>query len=250
MKIAPGNLISTAVKAGLAALNLELIRKKRLSAGTRVRDFLRQNAVTDIEQIALESESVPGMLSRESASCLYMLCVTQMIKGDVVEIGSWQGYSTSFLARAVRDSRNGKLFAIDHFKGNEGTEDWYKVSRTDLSDLRQNFESNMRNLDLWDYVNLLDMSNAEAATQLQDSKVRFLFIDGDHTRKGVECDIALFFPLLVSNAIVVFDDFSDEAWGVVEAVRQQIQQTRPARLVSYPNSLVMALEDAVGSGDG
>lgn len=181
------------------------------------------------------------MLSSESGKFLYALCYMQQLEGDVVEVGSWQGYSTSFLASAVRDSKNGVLFAIDHFRGNVGKEDRYRVGSEDLSDLRGNFERNMRRLGLWESIALLDMPNEAAVTRLPGRNVRFLFIDGDHTREGVTKDIGLFFPLLLPGAIVVFDDFAARFPGVVEATDELLEDTPVRRIFSYANTLVLAL---------
>lgn len=186
------------------------------------------------------------MMTAKCAQLLYTLCYMQTLPGDVVEIGSWQGYSTSFLARAVRDSGNGRLFAIDHFQGNVGHEDKYVVGRDDLSDLRGNFEANLRRLDLWDHVTLLDMPNDQAAVALrgqlqQPGGVRFLLIDGDHTQAGVQKDIDLFFPLLLPGAIVVFDDFSTHCPGLVAACDALLASRTFARRLSYRNTLVVML---------
>lgn len=181
------------------------------------------------------------MLSSESGKFLYALCYMQQLAGNVVEIGSWQGYSTSFLASAVRDSRNGMMYAIDHFRGNVGKEDRYKVGSPDLSDLRDNFERNMRQLGLRENITLLDMPNEAAVTHLPGRNVRFLFVDGDHTRDGVAKDIRLFFPLLLPGAIVVFDDFAARFPGVVGATDELLDSTPVSRVFSYANTLVLML---------
>ncbi len=209
---------------------------------------LKSVTLTDLEDAAEESSSIPGMMSVKCAQMLYSLCYMQTTPGDVVEIGSWQGYSTSFLARAVRDSGNGRLFAIDHFRGNVGKEDHYVVAQGDLSDLRANFEANLKRVNLWDHVTLFDMPNDQAVPKLQQAigptpGIRFLLIDGDHTKAGVQKDINLFFPLLVARtgAIVVFDDFSTNCPGLVEAC-DELLATRPVhRKFSYRNTLVLML---------
>lgn len=195
--------------------------------------------IADFERLAQAAAGIPTMLGRQTAFSLYMLCYLQELRGDVVEIGCWQGYSTSFLANAVRDSGNGMLHAIDHFRGNTGKEQFYVVGRADLSDLRQGFENNLRRLGLWDSVRLLDMPNGEALRHLEGVKVRLLFIDGDHSKAGVENDIRLFFPLLQPGGIVVFDDFSPHFPGLVEAVSQLIATHRLERVFSYQNTLVL-----------
>lgn len=229
------------VKSISDRLGFEIVRVAPVARGPIASAMLAKRAIPVLEQIVASSSEIPGMLSEESAKNLYLLCASQLLKGDVVEIGSWQGYSTSFLASAVRDSGNGEMFAIDHFHGNEGTQDYYVVGESDLSDLRGNFQRNMESAGVWDVVNLLDMPNSEAAGQLAGRSVRFLFIDGDHTRKGVESDISLFFPMLKSGSMVVFDDFSDEARGVIEAVDALLEKKPVSRIFSYPNTLVMIL---------
>lgn len=195
--------------------------------------------VPDFEELAQAAASTPSMLSRQTAFALYLLCYLQELAGDVVEIGSWQGYSTTFLAKAVRDSGNGTLYAIDHFRGNAGKEQYYVVGQPDLSDLRQGFEKNLRRLALWDAVHLLDMPNEEAARHLEGVKIRLLFIDGDHTREGVEKDIRLFLPLVLPGGFVVFDDFAPHVPGLVEAVDRLMSTQGFARAFSYRNTLVL-----------
>ena len=71
---------------------------------------------TDLSRYRRITEPIPGMISSEAAELLYGICVTQDVEGDVMEIGSWQGKSTSYLARAVRDSSNGPMLAVDHYR--------------------------------------------------------------------------------------------------------------------------------------
>lgn len=100
---------------------------------------LKSKKIIDLEALAQISKSIPGMISPKSGQFLYTMCYMQQLKGDVVEIGSWQGRSTSFLARAVSNSQNGTFYAVDHFKGNAGKENYYVVGQKDLSDLKNNF---------------------------------------------------------------------------------------------------------------
>jgi len=197
--------------------------------------------IVDLERLAQISLSIPGMVTPRSGQILYALCAFQEVRGDVVEIGSWQGRSTSFLARAVLDSGNGRFFAIDHFKGNAGKEASYVVGKQDLSDLKHNFLSNMKSLNLDSSVNLLDMTTIEAAGKFRRGQIRFLFVDGNHSYAGVSEDIKLFFPLLSSGAIIVFDDFSDAFPGLLKAVGEVLESVSTSRCLSYQNTLVIRL---------
>jgi len=202
---------------------------------------LKSVAPYDVDSLADISLSIPGMIEPASGKLLYTLCFFQSEQGDVVEIGSWQGRSTSFLGRAVEASGNGALFAVDHFKGNVGKEQFYVVGKDDLSDLESGFNANMERVGLSGVVNLLNMPNTEAAEMLAGRRIRFLFIDGDHTSEGVKKDLDLFSPLLVDGSIVVFDDFSTHFPGVIEQVDEFIAQKKPQRVMSYKNQIAIKL---------
>jgi len=183
------------------------------------------------------------MLTEEAGKCLFTLCYTQQLQGDVVEIGSWQGYSTSFLARAVAESGNGRMYAIDHFKGNAGKKNFYAVEKPDLSDLQEKFVENMQYLHLAQTVSLLPMPNQQAADQLSRNavRVRFLFIDGDHSREGVRRDVDLFFPFLMKGSIVVFDDCSQSAPGVIEVIDRLLKDNGCERIFTFSNTAVVVI---------
>lgn len=201
--------------------------------------IIGNKGIINIENLAYKSLSVPGMISAKSGQFLFSLCYMQDIEGDVVEIGSWQGRSTIFLAKAVQGAKNGRFFAIDHFKGNVSKEHFYVVGKKDLSDLKTNFLGNMKNFGVINTVNLLDMPNYEAIKSLSGSSIRFLFIDGDHTKEGVKKDIELFLPKLVQGAIVVFDDYKEDFPGLVETVDELVKGKSFSRMMYYDNTLVL-----------
>lgn len=196
--------------------------------------------ITDIEKLGKMSLTIPGMITPEAGKFLFTLCYMQETAGDVVEIGSWQGRSTTFLARAVKESKNGNFYAIDHFEGNVGKEEFYKVDGT-LSSLKANFQGNIERFQLDDTVKLFDMVNTEASMKLENNIVRFLFIDGDHTKKGVSKDIELFFPKLTKGSIVVFDDYFEGFPGLIEAVDEMFEKYNFSRVFYYRHTLVVKI---------
>ena len=76
--------------------------------------------IIDVEKLGKMSLTIPGMITPEAGKFLYSLYYIKDLEGDVIEIGSWQGRSSTFLARAVRESGNRNFYAIDHFAGNLG----------------------------------------------------------------------------------------------------------------------------------
>lgn len=165
---------------------------------------------------------IPGMISVENGTIFYFIAYTQSIKGNIVEIGSWQGRSTSFFAKSCKDSGNGIVFAIDPFLGNPGKEHFYVVNKDDLSDLKENFQKNINTNGLSEYVKLFPMTSEEAREHINED-IRLLFIDGNHEYEFVKRDIQNFVPLLKSGGIVIFDDYNSVSFpGVVQAVKEDI----------------------------
>jgi predicted O-methyltransferase YrrM len=182
------------------------------------------------------------MTNDEEGVFLFLLVATQRIEGDVVEIGSWQGKSSSFIARAMEVSQNGTFWAVDHFQGNLESRDAYVVNRKDLGDLQSNFERNMESLNLSSFVEQLNMDVSIAASKLSHSKIRFLFVDGDHSYQGVKRDFNLFKNQLTSGAFVVFDDFSLARAGLVQAVNEIVSEMKPRIRIQFGKMLLVVLQ--------
>ncbi len=153
------------------------------------------------------------------------------------------------MARAVNEffgpsgranSNNGTFYAIDHFGENLRKETVVKENEQ-LSDLKRAFLNNMKRVGLDKVVYLLDMSSELAAKKIGHKGIRMLFIDGNHTKEGVEKDVELFFPLLLKGALVIFDDYSNRFPGLVSAVNGLLERRTFTRTMSYHNTLVLKL---------
>jgi len=234
--------VKSLIKKILNKFGLDIIKLEKVSSSDNPYSQLSKenHEIIDIEMLGKMSLTIPGMITPQAGKFLYALCYMQNIKGDVVEIGSWQGRSSTFLARAVKESKNGNFYAIDHFGGNVGKESFYKVEGT-LNGLKDNFNHNISKFGLSDVVHLLDMHTTEAAKQLEENTIRFLFIDGDHTKEGVRRDIELFFPRLIKGSIIVFDDYFDGFPGLVESVDELFAQYTFDKVFYHRHTLVVQL---------
>lgn len=230
------------VKKIVNGLGLDIVKLKSVVATeTPYSHHSKVNdEIVDVEKLGDMSLAIPGMITPEAGKFLFSLCYMQDLKGDVIEIGSWQGRSSIFLARAVKESKNGKFYAIDHFGGNVGKEESYKVDGS-LCNLKDSFNRNISKFGLDNVVNLLDMINVEAAKEVKGSVVRFLFIDGDHTREGVQKDIELFFPLLTKGSIVVFDDYFEGFPDVIDVVDELFEKSEFERIFYLRHTLVIKI---------
>lgn len=195
-------------------------------------------SVDSLEALATELAQIPGMISPGRGVHHYLLAYAQSLKGDIIEVGSWQGRNTCFLAAACRDSDNGVVHAIDHFEGNPGNRDAYVVHRRDLSDLELKFHENVRRVGVADYVQL---HPTDARSAKIDGPIRMLFIDAEHTYGAVQADLAQFVPLVAQGGIVAFDDYASDAPGVVPAVDDWLRTVDAAKPIISGRTLAVRL---------
>lgn len=175
-----------------------------------------------IPDLITKFKNIPGMIDEEDGIFLYLLSSVISLNGDIIEIGSWQGKSTCFLASSCKDFSNGIVHAIDPFTGNPGKEKHYKIIRDDLSDLKENFIKNIKSRGLEDYIKLYNMTSEKAFLQMKKVRARLIFIDGNHDYKYVKSDIKNFSHLLLNHGIMVLDDYKNTFPGVVQAASEEI----------------------------
>jgi len=126
-----------------------------------------------------------------------------------IEIGSYLGASTI----AIADNIECTLYAIDIWESNT-------KMRPDPKDgtLYANF---LKNTDKYSskIKPIVDYSyNAINYFLKNNIKADFLFVDGDHSEKGVSQDWKLYYPILKKGAIAAFHDWS---WGSVKKIIQE-----------------------------
>jgi cephalosporin hydroxylase len=176
-------------------------------------------------------EKIPGMISISTAQIYYLLSVHQSITGDIIEIGAWQGRSTVALAQSCKVRSLGeKVHVFDHFLGNPGNANHYQVNDKGLGDLQSNFVRNISASDLDQQV-ILDATNVENVDGSKFSGIRMLVIDGEHTYDAVLRDYNTFRSSLSAGSLVIFDDFHEDAPGVIRAVNK-IKEDEPASKLS------------------
>lgn len=131
----------------------------------------------------------------------------------VIEIGSWLGSSTRFIAKSLPD--NGKVYAVDTWLGTS-TDD---IHQTDprLPHLYQLFLSNVKRANLTHKIVPIRMQSIEAAHAL-NVKADLIYIDGAHDEESVYNDIVYWYPHLNPEGIMCGDDW---LW---EGARKAIQR--------------------------
>ena len=171
----------------------------------------------------LQLDNVPGFLAFEEGLLLYHLACEVPVAGRVVELGSYQGRSTVFLAAGTRDRADGSaaVIAVDHHKGSpehQPGEECFNplvacVDRTGI-DTFPHLLSNIRSLGLEEWVEPWRCSTL-AATGRFSGSIRLLFVDAAHDVNSVVAEIEAWEPFLVEGGILCFHDSGEEGPAIV-----------------------------------
>jgi len=148
-----------------------------------------------------------GMMPPEQLYAVYQWAVTWHGRGDIVELGSWAGLTTSYLATACRVRGEGRVHAVDTFEGTkEGGGHYSSIAKYDGSTLAA-FEANIRRAGVENLVKLMVDRTNEAAPRYRGRPIRLLLIDADHSFDAVKSDFQLWSPMVMPGGLIVFHDY-------------------------------------------
>jgi hypothetical protein len=141
--------------------------------------------------------------------------------GAIVEIGSFMGRSTAFLAAGAMRTGREKVYAVDHFQGSPEHQPGQPCSHPVLQAEGTTFgvfQQNMQRLGLSEQVIPIRSLSAEAARTWQ-GPIRLLFIDSDHSYECVKQDFLSWSPFVVNLGHICFHDV-----GVCPGVTKFLQE--------------------------
>jgi len=187
-----------------------------------------------LSQIEAFLKGVDGWLTPDEGRKLYHLAQGCRGDGVIVEIGSWKGKSTIWLAHGTKAGKHIKIYAIDPHTGSPQTAIAYAPHYT-----YPEFMANIKSAGVSDIVTPLIMTSEEAAENFQES-VALVFIDGDHDYEMVKLDFELWFPKLAIGGIMVFHDVHDGWPGPRQVVEECVRGSEHFVNVTDFGSMVFA----------
>lgn len=158
-------------------------------------------------------------------SLLEALQATKDLKGEIVEIGCWEGKSTVAITNKAYPQ---KVHAVDWWKGNiaEGPKH-ETIKILEQRNVFKTFTENMSEFTLGNY----EVHNQDCKDFLNefDKPVKFCHIDAAHDYASVKATIEALVPKLVQGGILCGDDFKtahvdrkDLDGGVERAVKETL----------------------------
>lgn len=164
-----------------------------------------------LKSVIRRSESVVGAVTNREVGFLYHLAKRGPGDGTVVEIGSFLGRSTIFLASGSKSGGRGKIYSIDPHKGA------FAIGRRFSGPTYQQYLKNLSTSKVKGSVISIRSLSTEAIKKW-NKPIRLLFIDGNHTYAAVKADILHWEPFLVQGGVIVMHDALNPAVGPSKAI--------------------------------
>jgi predicted O-methyltransferase YrrM len=193
-----------------------------------------------IRMFQFDTQFIPGMLRKSEAEALLYLSALSEAEGDVIEIGSWMGKSTVHLAKGLSIRGQGKVYAIDTFKGNPGKEKIYRAPLREGETIYSRFLKNIEKAGFKDIVVPFKMTSKEARKKFKNIQARLLFIDACHDYDAVREDILLWKDTLTKGGLIVLHDFSGATSGCAKAIYEEVITNNEFKPLFLVDSLLVA----------
>ncbi len=170
-------------------------------------------------ELRAAAEAAKGFMPPAEGLALYATAAAYARRGPILEIGTYCGKSTIYLAAAGRQV--GQLvITVDHHHGSEENQPGWEYhdpalvdERTGRLDTLPGFRATLAAAGLEDQVIAVVGRSAQVAG-LWRAPLGLLFIDGGHTDEAAQADYANWAPWVApGGALAIHDVFPDPADG-------------------------------------
>ena len=178
-------------------MNIVKTFRKLLSANQKIVKFIKHSLVKyKLRKSGFKNTNkIPTFTSKDELFKLHELAISCPPNANAVEIGSYLGASTCYIAAGL-NGKNASLYCIDTWQ-NETMPDGIKD--TFSSFLKNISKSKTKIIKI--RKNSLDVKRQELPLS-----VEFAFIDGDHSFASVRNDVKLIEILMSKDSILAFHD--------------------------------------------
>lgn len=172
-----------------------------------------------IKDLNIDLAQVKGFLADDEAQALFELALQYSSKGPCLEIGSYCGLSTIYIASACKQN-DSLLYALDHHRGSEEHqlgEEYHDPTLYDaneqLMDSFKAFRRNISQAELDNWVVPL-VASSKVASKFWSRPLSMVFIDGGHSPEAAMMDYRSWAPQVMKGGLLAIHDiFPDPAEG-------------------------------------
>lgn len=121
----------------------------------------------------------------------------------IIEIGSYEGLSASWIAENLLINPESRLYCIDTFEGS------VEHSEAQKKNLLESFLSNVACTQKEEQIICIQQDSFSALADLYTNGLRadIIYIDGSHLAKDVLADLVIAWKLLKTNGLLIADDY-------------------------------------------
>ncbi len=153
-----------------------------------------------------ELAELDGLISRDVGELLHNFAALVAADEAIVELGSYRGKSTCYLATGAAIDNHAPVYAVDAWS--EEVSAWrYAVLAQLPSPVFEDFTAQLDKAGVRDDVHIIRSLTTLAAELYDGPPVGLLYIDGDHSRAAVLADFRAWRRHLAPDAVIIFDDF-------------------------------------------
>lgn len=164
------------------------------------------------------TKAIEGHLTDKEMHFLFAVGALRTSPGDILEIGSYKGRSTVLLSKAAELALDTTVYAVDPLTLPSETDpqDSNAYSKNEFYDNIKKYDAN---------IVFYEKFSFEIIDQW-DKPLRFLWIDGDHTYRGVQIDYLGFAKHLVPGGIIAFHDVLNGPTGPLQVFTNEVLQNK------------------------
>lgn len=188
----------------------------------------------DLVKMKLAKEFVEGFIKFEEGYYLYSLAKRAEL--PIVEIGSWKGLSTIFLALGSKAGNHCKVYAVDH---HTGSAEFFAVFGDKKIWSYDHFLQNISNFGVSDIVEPILATSEEASKKWNGERIGLLWIDGGHYYNTVKKDYESWEPFLAPEGIIAFHD---SHWSGPKRLISEVIKEPKFTDINYVNSIACAMK--------
>jgi len=187
--------------------------------------FYRMGIAADFKALESALAGVEGHLNPAEGYALMQLAAHGAGTGEIVEIGSFMGLSTCWLALGAKSGGREPVTAVDHFKGSKEHQAGRRHECAVLVEQGSTYPRFLENIEragVKDQVRPV-VATSEEAAKTWGRPIRLLFIDGDHRYESTRRDFELWSRFVVEGGYIAFHDV--DTWpGVTRYYHELVEQ--------------------------